>query len=271
MPILSGPSNYPQNPDPPNSRNDKRQVPIQTNQARHRKVHGKQTHLSGIQSLSIPPFLPSESFDQRRVDTLVMLVDLRLARQCGRWGPQKLARFWDREEVFPFDDRGYRNIAKRAVIIIRSIVYCEHAPFGPAPLSEDWLGRFCEQVAISAGHPDFANEIVIVNYPMLTSTESKIHGRLDQVDPRTYIRSRVEDYWERESRILDGYWQLPEVERVGPRPRRSLEEAQKVDFRFLTLAEYVTEYDWDGEFTHEEVDQILAPTRPVAASVEVSP
>jgi hypothetical protein len=49
-----------------------------------------------------------------------------------------------------------------------------------------------------------------------------------------------------------------------------LEEAQKVNFRFLTLAEYVTEYDWEGEFTREEVDQILNPSCSSTVSDKVS-
>jgi hypothetical protein len=83
------------------------------------RFEAKKLILDHMQSLNVLSFLPSESFDQSQVKTLVLLVDLRLVRLCGGWGWQRPARYWDQPEASSSKNHGKRIIDKRAIIMIR--------------------------------------------------------------------------------------------------------------------------------------------------------
>jgi len=44
----------------------------------------------------------------------------------------------------------------------------------------------------------------------------------------------------------------------------------KVTFKLVTLAEYVKEYDWEGEYTASETEKILVEAQATPAPTEAS-
>jgi len=68
------------------------------------------------------------------------------------------------------------------------------------------------------------------------------------------MEARLALAWEFELEDLRNWWEKPESRLFGGLERKTVAQAEKVTFKLVTIAEYIEEYDWTGEFVQEPVD-----------------
>lgn len=113
------------------------------------------------------------------------------------------------------------------------------------------INRFAEQIARRIYYKQFPNEIVIVNMEsLLMGWQPEGEGPLDSHKAR---REKWEELMER--KLKGRYERVRNSSPFGDHGTRckSVEEMENVSIKFITMEEYLANYDWTGEFTAEEI------------------
>jgi hypothetical protein len=218
--------------------------------------------------------LPYKEIHQRSLATLVQIFDLIVRKQIdaaiefqrsgGRLNTRGLPRAFHQSAV-PAED-------KRAIFAIRSIHPKDRTwfPKGLLAPASDWLVAFCNMIAAIATHPDFPNDIVIVNYlPLVTARSALHHAEYPlndlEVNPKEYMQDTLSRLWDDDVLRTKMHWIMSRGGRIPPPNKKTEENLAKVTFKFVTLAEYVRDFDWEGEYDASEVEKLLAEAKTISS------
>lgn len=109
------------------------------------------------------------------------------------------------------------------------------------PPPEDDFNDFCLEFAQKAKQKTHSHETIVVNIESLWPENMRTETiNQDAIDKCKAHNQRYIDRWDKDSQIEDGRFRTPE-------------EMRKNTFKFVSMETYLTEYDWKGEFTEEEI------------------
>ena len=230
-----------------------------------RNIAPRKLILDGVQTAI--DALPFKEIDQRSLATLVQVFDLDCRRQGDLAMEYQLSRKVMAESSLPkaFHQSQIRVEDKRAIFIIRSLASNDISWLPKDLHVEDsgWLPGFCHGIVESASQPDFPNDIVIVNYhPLVMAFLALFLGdcglwRSYEHNPKELMKQELSRAWAAEYHRTTMQWTMSDDRGTGPPDKKTMAEMAKVTFKLVTLAEYVKEYDWEGEYTASETEKIL--------------
>jgi hypothetical protein len=111
--------------------------------------------------------------------------------------------------------------------------------------------RFAKQIARRAYYSKFASELVFVNMePLLIGWQAEGEEPMETHGSR---RKKWEELLDRELKKRYKYVRDSWTEGDHENRYKTLEEMDKVKVKFITMEEYLADYDWTGEFIAEEI------------------
>jgi hypothetical protein len=117
---------------------------------------------------------------------------------------------------------------------------------------EALCSSFVNEVIKQAMQVDFANDIVIVNINALGKTGNK-RGRLND---DLVMQAQEPSYWK--TLVKEEIASLEKMtDKSARRNKKTAEEAGKIKIRYISMEEYLKEYDWRGCFKESEVEEWL--------------
>jgi hypothetical protein len=113
------------------------------------------------------------------------------------------------------------------------------SPWIPPPKND--FDDFCLDFAQKARQKTHSHETIVVNIESLWPEDLRSETiNQDAIDKCQAHNQRFIDEWDEGSFIESG-------------PFRTAEEMRKNTFKFVSMETYLTEYDWKGEITDEEI------------------